>query len=500
MWAIDESNDFAKNFPLEKIRPQFKFAKDLLLRYNCSFKGGKFPRDMFFHFPNGTYTGPIGMIQRNEVDTMLYPVRPDSLPFTPGLIGPTILPADATIIYYKPKPIRSSRELTSFVTDFPGIVYAYLVIGLFIFVVFFLITEKGSASITEELKLKKLLCLCEEAAYSLLGQIPFVAETISGRIILTILFFLVFFFVDGLFLSKLGVDLIITRVPYKIESIEELIQNNSQTKPIITKQFFLMNLMKQAHIYHRNSTLGRMYKVIQSDQKNLTLDFDPTQTFSEILSRYSTLITKVESRKFAYVTPKSFFQMFNRLNCLLTPKFASELTLVKETFAHGLLTVLFSSEMDPRVRKMLQYFITTIRETSLLSVLESIAAEVALSSTLNTIIDTDVVRCQDQFRDNAFRIEFKDDANQWRIFFLYDYKYVFQIAAGIIALATIIFILEILLDLITKTMKRVKRRKRIVPKVQLQPRKIRRSLGLEFEKRNDQQCFQGLLVHRRHSL
>ena len=198
----DLHEDIENGISMVSIIHKLDFVFNFADKYNCSFKQGKAPGDIFFHYPNGTYTGPIGIVQRHEADTMTYPVRPDSLPFNPGLIGPALYPADVAIVYKKMKPIVIERELTSFVTQFPIILYAYIVIGLLLFVTCFLITEDTwKASLIERITPKKLSLLCEQAAYSLVGQSTLEAKTTRGRIALGSLYLLIFFFVYRLFLS-----------------------------------------------------------------------------------------------------------------------------------------------------------------------------------------------------------------------------------------------------------------------------------------------------------
>ena len=77
-------------------------AKVLDQLLNCSFVEADLNGigdDFFFHYPNGSYTGFLGMLQRNQVDTVAYGVRPDSLPFEPALIGGVIGPADVVILH-----------------------------------------------------------------------------------------------------------------------------------------------------------------------------------------------------------------------------------------------------------------------------------------------------------------------------------------------------------------------------------------------------------------
>ena len=115
-------------------------------------------------------------------------------------------------------------------------------------------------------------------------------------------------------------------------------------------------------------------------------------------------------------------------------------------------------------------------------------------------INTEILICQNVFRENAARIQFGDNANQWRMFFLYDFEYVFKVAAGVMVFATVVLLLEILLDLIMKNKRKMKIRKRIVPKKQAQARLMRKNVRLELQIRNGKERRKGFLLHRRYSL
>lgn len=76
----------------------------------------------------GNYSGAIGMVQRQQVDVLFAVIRPDNLPFEPGIPGPVIMSADATVLSRKnySKPIE--REIASFIYDFDEVSYAYFFI------------------------------------------------------------------------------------------------------------------------------------------------------------------------------------------------------------------------------------------------------------------------------------------------------------------------------------------------------------------------------------
>jgi len=155
--SIENNNGVVLTNTMDYFKGMILTAK----RFNCTSIVDSIPDDFFFYHPNGSYTGPLGMIQRNEIDTTVYVARPDSLPFEPVDVGAVFSSSDVTINFNKriAKPIE--RELTSFVTEFPGIVYCYLFIALFIFVVSLLILD-SEAKIT----LKRILHLIESTICS----------------------------------------------------------------------------------------------------------------------------------------------------------------------------------------------------------------------------------------------------------------------------------------------------------------------------------------------
>ena len=105
---------------------------DSVKKLNCTFIRSK-GDDFGYPMENGSYTGLIGMVQRQESDVMLVAVRPDSLPYEPALIGPMVLEADAAIISGKSKKNRVTREILEFVSDVDPLVYAYFGISIIVF-------------------------------------------------------------------------------------------------------------------------------------------------------------------------------------------------------------------------------------------------------------------------------------------------------------------------------------------------------------------------------
>ena len=106
---------------------------------NCTIIGSDYV-ESGYPFPNASYTGLIGMMQRRELDLAFLAARPDSLPHEPVLIGPMVLEADAALITAKSGQKPINRELLELVNDVDFLVYGYLLIIIVIFCISYMIT------------------------------------------------------------------------------------------------------------------------------------------------------------------------------------------------------------------------------------------------------------------------------------------------------------------------------------------------------------------------
>ena len=417
----------------------FKWMKD----YNCSVEPGPVIDDFFYYHPNGTYEGPLGMIQRSEVDIVPYVARPDSLPFNPGIIGSVFAPSDVAIVFMRKNGTNFNRELISFVMDFPGIVYTFIFLALIIFVVSLAIMERTKDSkIVDRLSMKQVGHLFEQTVYALFDQEYMEAVSVSGRLVwLTLLIFIIVF-INGIFLSKLGADLVVMKEPHKIESIEELIHNNSKTRPVASKQLFLMNLLKQAAVYRPESTLGRLYKVLMSSE-DLVMNFNAASEdidIDKINGQHVALFESMQRHEKAMLMPKVFVKMSRNIQCLTQPGLVRNMTIAEQTFAHGILTFIYAPKINPMVRRMVDYFIGTFFETALLRSFEKAIIEDNLILMPELVINRDVLQCQEG--DIASALDEASSEGGWSSFTLIHYKKVFAIFAIMIAAALVALFIE----------------------------------------------------------
>ena len=216
----------------------------------------------------------------------------------------------------------------------------------------------------KRLTLNRIADLIEQTSYCLMDQETLDAETTPGRVVLFTLHTLIVTFIYGLFLSKIGADLVVMKEPYNIQSIDDIIEPNSQTKPAILKQLFLMNLMKQASVYRPESTVARLYPVVTSDpEKNIiNADINNMQNMASITN---VVFGRVMTREIALVMPTDVFTWMRHFNCFVNPEVSSKMQVTKETFADGIITTVYAPKIHPMVRKVMDYFMGCILEMGL---------------------------------------------------------------------------------------------------------------------------------------
>jgi len=221
---------------------------------------------------HGNYSGIIGQIQRNEFQFGMALVRPDSLPFEPGLISPVIMPADSIVLSHRNDSHRSyETNLANFVNHIHIVFYSnFLLCSIILVIVFTWIvvaferekecdlldpwkdtwTEFSNAIIScinNVLKQGSLSCCSKE-----------------GNILSIIYGFFIFLSIHNLLLAKMGADLVVVKHPPRIDSIKYFIdKENVDIMPVILKKLALYDMLKSASIHRPESEMGCLWKVLQ---------------------------------------------------------------------------------------------------------------------------------------------------------------------------------------------------------------------------------------------
>ena len=367
---------------------------DPLKKLNCTFFRAH--ADEFGHpLANGSYTGLIGMVQRRESDVILVAVGPDSLPHEPALIGPIVLEADAAIISGKSKQHRITREILALVNDVDPLVYTYLIISIIIFSVCYtmsILLELSRENETEDddaeqgdwdavTVAKCLLKMIWKSFGAVFGGEQFSPGDNSGRILSLFFTLGLFFGIYGMFLNNVGADLIRRNGPPNIDSIDYFINNITHTKPVIVKKLYLLNLLKSEP---RNSTLGKLWSLMEKEQNDTVLDVDKDRLKDgddmyrmQVVGIATDVLWEVQTRKKAIIMPRSFARNSKMVGCTMNPVNISRLYVSKESFAAGTLNTLMSHGIHPEIRKIFEYFGRAFHEAALM---EGIARLYALDA------------------------------------------------------------------------------------------------------------------------
>ena len=418
---------------------------------------------------NGSYTGMIGMVQRQESDLMLIAVRPDSLPHEPALIGPMVLEADAAIISGKSKKQRINREILDLAKDVDPLVYTYLVISITVFSVCYTAsivlelskeneTEEGDAKTDELYALtiaKHFLKTIWESCGAVIGGEQFSPDDNSSRILALFFTLGLFFGVYGMFLNNVGADLIRKNGPPNIDSIDYFINNITHTKPVILKKLYLLNLLKSEP---KNSTLGKLWSLMEKEQNDTVLDIDQKrleagdQTYRmEAFTKITDFLWEIQTRKKALIMPRSFAINGKMVGCTMNPVNMSRLYISKESFAAGTLNTLMSHAIHPKIRKIFEYFGRAYHEAALMdgmARLKSLNAGNMIPGA-SAILDFSALECLDEKPltvmkdDPELAAEVVTDDESFQEFSLFHLASLFKIWFFGLFAALVLFIFEI---------------------------------------------------------
>ena len=392
--------------------PTFKYKTMVapFKKLNCTCIGTK--ADEFgYPMDNGSYTGLIGMVQRRETDLLFIAVRPDSLPYEPALIGPMFVAADAAIISGKSKKNRVNREILAFVIDVDPLVYAYFCMSIIVFSVCYTISlflsKENEGEDWDALTVgQDFLKTIWESSAALLDP-----ENYSCRI-LTFFFTLgLFFGIYGIFLNNVGADLIRKNGPPNIDSIDYFANNITDTKPVIAKKLYLLNLLKSEP---RNSTLGRIWSLMEKEQNETIFDVDKDRFLAgdqeyrmQTFARATDLLWEVQTRKKAIIMPRTIAENAKRVGCSINPVNVSRLYISKDSFASGTLNSLMSHGIHPSIRQIIEYFGRAFNEGGLVEGMAKITALDGADtiSGVNAKLSLSALECV----DDKLLTEMKDD-------------------------------------------------------------------------------------------
>ena len=343
-----------------------------------------------YHFghplDNGSYTGLIGIVQRQESDVMFISVRPDSLPYEPALIGPILFEADSVIISGKSKQHRVSREILELVNDVDPLVYTYLIISIIVFsfcyTMSILLCKENDTEDWNPLTVgKSFLKTIWESCAAVLDEEQFSPESFSSRILILFFTLGLFFGIYGMFLNNIGAGLIRRNGPPNIDSIDYFVNNITHTKPVVVEKLYLLNILKSEP---KDSTLGKLWSLMEKEQNETVLHVDKDridagdeQYKMELFAKITDVLKEIQTRTKALILPRSFASNGKMIGCTMNPVNFSRLYISKESFAAGTINTLMSHGIHPSVRKIYEYFARASNEAALIKgLLRTLALDV----------------------------------------------------------------------------------------------------------------------------
>ena len=441
---------------------------DPLKKLNCSIYTTH-EKDFGHPLDNGSYTGLIGIIQRQECDMMVIALRPDSLPHNPGLIGPRLLEADAAIISSKSKKNRVTREILELVNDVDPLVYTYLLSSIVVFSICYttlVVLESSTENKTEDedaetkdwnplTVAKHFLKTIWESCAAVLDQEHFSPGNYSSRILTLFFTFGLFFGIYGMFLNNVGAGLIRRNGPPNIDSIDYFVNNITHTKPVILKRLYLLNILKSEP---KDSTLGKLWSLMEKEQNDTVLDVDKDRLESgdemyrmQVLGKATDLLWEVQTRKKALIMPRAIARNFKMVGCTMNAVNISRLYISKESFAAGTLNTLMSHAIHPEIRKIFEYYGRAWNEAALMegmtriSVLDAGSMIPGASATLDysalqCIEDKPLTVMKD---DPELAAEVVTDDESFQQFSLFHLASLFKLWFFGLFAALVLFILEI---------------------------------------------------------
>ena len=294
-----------------------------------------------------------------------------------------------------------------------------------------------------------------ESCGAVIGGEQFSPDDNSGRILSFFFTLGLFIGIYGMFLNNVGADLIRKNGPPNIDSIDYFVNNITHTKPVIIKKLFLLNLLKSEP---RNSTLGKLWSLMEHEQNETQLDVDKDRLEHgdemykiEVFAKLTNLLREVQNRTKAIIIPRSFARNSKMVGCTMDAVNVSRLYLSKESFAAGTLNTLMSHAIHPLLRKIFEYFGRAFHEAALMEGIARVRTLTAgdMIPGISATLDFSALQCIEDKPltvmkdDPELAAEVVSDEESFQEFSLFHLATLFKLWFFGLFAALVLFILEI---------------------------------------------------------
>jgi hypothetical protein len=336
----------------------------VMKKMNCSFREFS-NEDMEYGVmdSNGSYNKHLGMLQRHEIDVSDIIYRTDMFPHPVVSVlnqGPA---ADLVIVSRKNASNRIAYDLIPLWTSsFDQITafYALMSCALFIIILSSIdcITIKP-LTMRWQLLPKRLVRNVTKTLAALIDQQNFEETYAATRVAIFFFNLFILFAVHGVVFGSMGADLVAEVDPPIIQHVDEF-TNTSFTQPLVFEKMIAGQLVKSAK---PGGELWPVKQAIERDPVNNLYHFEWNTGLAERSAYTKVLMQDVNTTRKAIIAPDTLFQVLKSFGCDYYHDVTRNLLRSSNTFANGMYTLAISRRIDPVVRQVVSYYISTITET-----------------------------------------------------------------------------------------------------------------------------------------
>ena len=316
---------------------------------------------------SGLYDGMIGCVQRNEIDTFLMFVRPDSTPYEPGIFVTYSAIDDKPRIYSQAssKISYDRAEIFNFVTNFNPDIWKYYFVVLELSILFFALFTY----VLIRFKKRRLWNFILKSNVKWIWNYFLVligAENlsnhrfISNSVLYTTIVVAIFYSIHLVLLNTLSSDLTVSSSTREIETLTDLLYDSyfKDMKPTVLSAFNMINVLKNSELGTDLNVLDGKMDILHIDATNLVVIFPKVLEMLSNISHGS--IALIENSSF-------FFYLLNYFVCHYEPGTVTRIAKSKEDISPSVLSLLLSKETPGDIRSIFEYDILTVSEMSLIN-------------------------------------------------------------------------------------------------------------------------------------
>ncbi|KAI1286178.1 hypothetical protein HDE_11161 [Halotydeus destructor] len=318
---------------------------------------------------NGSYSGLLGYLERNDVSTVHQAFRPAQLADDVVIVGPTICPTGLQIVSAKGEVTNKANDMLNVTPQIGAVAYFYLSICCFLVLAIagFLLVGRKNRPAWSPCSYKKFVRAtirsCWNLLITLVQQDNLNPVAWATRLVWICFCCAIFFMIFAVLLNLMSVDGIVGKAPERIDRVIDLFQGTYSTARVgMLKNFYYFTSVKLAP---PRSNLGILYqRIIEandcSDFNTCTLfAVDPAQMASSIEAMRIFNKTVSELGNAFLVDDSVFDQNLKPFVCLAIPSVGPKIHVSRDRMLSDYASIYFSKGTNPRVIKFLSYKLAT---------------------------------------------------------------------------------------------------------------------------------------------